>query len=85
MCFIGLKDWRPFYSLTLCRYSDHYGFRERSETADIAIELSLQPWRAFRPDGIIMFSDILTILPALGVEFDVVPGKGPVIPMPLRR
>ena len=44
----------------------------RSETADIAIELSLQPWRAFRPDGVIMFSDILTPLPALGIEFDVV-------------
>ncbi len=53
-------------------YSDKYGFRHRSETADIAIELSLQPWRAFKPDGVIMFSDILTPLPAIGVEFDVV-------------
>ena len=26
-----------------------------------------------------MFSDILTPLPALGVEFDVVRGKGPVV------
>ena len=31
-----------------------------------------------------MFSDILTILPALGVEFDMVKGKGPVISNPLR-
>lgn len=46
--------------------------RMRSETSEIAIELSLQPWRAFRPDGVIMFSDILTPLPALGIEFDVV-------------
>ena len=56
----------------------------RSETADIAIELSLQPWKAFATDGVIMFSDILTILPALGVEFDMVKGKGPVIGTPLR-
>ena len=67
------------------RYSDRIPFRERSETPDIAVELSLQPWRAFRPDGVIMFSDILTPLPALGVEFDVIKGKGPVIASPLRR
>ena len=56
----------------------------RSETPDIAIELSLQPWRAFRPDGVIFFSDILTPLPALGIEFDMVKGKGPVIGDPVR-
>lgn len=56
----------------------------RSETPDIAIELSLQPWKAFAVDGVIMFSDILTILPALGVDFDMVKGKGPLIAAPLR-
>ena len=65
-------------------YSDKYPFRQRSETPDIAIELSLQPWRAFGVDGVIMFSDILTPLPAIGVDFDVVRGTGPVIPAPLR-
>ncbi len=44
----------------------------------------LQPWRAFKPDGVIFFSDILTPLPAMGVEFDVVKGKGPIISTPLR-
>jgi uroporphyrinogen-III decarboxylase len=68
-----------------CRFSDRIPFRERSETASIAIELSMQPWEAFRPDGVIMFSDILTPLPALGVEFDVVKGKGPIIASPIRR
>jgi uroporphyrinogen decarboxylase len=56
----------------------------RSETPDIAIELSLQPWRSFRPDGVIFFSDILTPLPALGIEFDVIKGKGPLIASPVR-
>jgi len=65
-------------------YSDKFPFRHRSETSEIAIELSLQPWRAFKPDGVIMFSDILTPLPALGIEFDVIKGKGPVISNPLR-
>ena len=31
-----------------------------------------------------MFSDILTPLPAMGIEFDVVRGTGPIIPSPLR-
>ena len=31
-----------------------------------------------------MFSDILTPLPALGIEFDVIKGKGPLIPDPVR-
>ena len=73
-------------SLRTClRFSDKYPFRMRSETADIAIELSMQPWHAFRPDGVIMFSDILTPLPAMGIEFDVVRGKGPIIQEPIRR
>ncbi|WIA13392.1 hypothetical protein OEZ85_006972 [Tetradesmus obliquus] len=65
-------------------YSDKYPFRMRSETPDIAIELSMQPWRAFKPDGVIFFSDILTPLPALGIEFDVIKGKGPRIDDPIR-
>jgi uroporphyrinogen decarboxylase len=72
------------YMAEFREYSNKYGFRHRSETAEIAIELSMQPWRAFKPDGVIMFSDILTPLPAMGVEFDVVKGKGPVIETPIR-
>jgi len=60
-------------------YSTKYPFRQRSETPAMAIELSLQCHRAYGMDGIIMFSDILTPLPTVGIEFDVVPGVGPVI------
>ncbi|MGB7443122.1 MAG: uroporphyrinogen decarboxylase [Coleofasciculaceae cyanobacterium] len=59
-------------------------FRDRSEIAEIAIEISLQPWKAFRPDGVILFSDILTPLPALGIPFDIVESKGPMIDPPIR-
>ena len=59
-------------------------FRERSENADIAIEISLQPWRAFQPDGVIMFSDILTPLPGIGIDFDIVESKGPLFENPIR-
>lgn len=36
------------YMADFRKYSDRIPFRERSETAEIAIELSLQPWRAFK-------------------------------------
>jgi len=72
------------YMAAFRAYSERYPFRQRSETPDMAIELSLQPYRAFGVDATIMFSDILTPLPALGIEFDVVPGKGPRIASPLR-
>jgi uroporphyrinogen decarboxylase len=64
-------------------YSTKYGFRERSETPAMATELSLQCHRKYGMDGIIMFSDILTPLPTLGIEFDVVGGVGPVITTPV--
>lgn len=73
------------YMAAFREYSDRLPFRERSETASIAIELSLQPWRSFQTDGVIMFSDILTPLPALGIEFDVIKGKGPLIDNPISR
>ncbi|XP_020268923.1 uroporphyrinogen decarboxylase 1, chloroplastic [Asparagus officinalis] len=62
----------------------HPSFRERSETVDLIVEISLQPWRAFRPDGVIIFSDILTPLPAFGVPFDIEELRGPVIQSPIR-
>ncbi|KAK8300294.1 hypothetical protein V6Z11_D05G374200 [Gossypium hirsutum] len=62
----------------------HPSFRERSETTDLIVEISLQPWEAFRPDGVIIFSDILTPLPAFGVPFDIEEVSGPVIQSPIR-
>lgn len=59
-------------------------FRERSETTDLIVEISLQPWEAFHPDGVIIFSDILTPLPAFGVPFDIEEVRGPVIQSPIR-
>ena len=60
------------------------GFRERSENPDLAIEISLQPWHAFQPDGVIMFSDILTPLPGIGIDFDISNSQGPVFQTTIR-
>lgn len=59
-------------------------FRERSEIAELAAEISLQPFRAFQPDGVIMFSDILTPLAGIGINFDIIESKGPIIESPIR-
>ncbi|KAE8683755.1 Uroporphyrinogen decarboxylase [Hibiscus syriacus] len=61
----------------------HPSFRERSETTNLIVEISLQPWEAFRPDGVITFSDMLTPLPAFGVPFDIEEVRGPVIQSPI--
>lgn len=54
-------------------------FRQRSEIPDVAVEVSLQPYRNYNTDGCILFSDILTPLPGLGVEFDIDEKVGPVV------
>lgn len=72
------------YMSAFRQYSDKYPFRERSETPSMAIELSLQCHRSYGMDGIIMFSDILTPLPTLGIDFDVIKGTGPVISTKIR-
>jgi uroporphyrinogen decarboxylase len=59
-------------------------FRERSEIPEVAVEVSLQPWRAFQPDGVILFSDIVTPLPGMGIDMDIAEGKGPIIHNPIR-
>ncbi|CAD5179165.1 unnamed protein product [Musa acuminata subsp. malaccensis] len=70
-----------FYQLLCEKYPS---FRERSENVDLVVEISLQPWKVFRPDGVILFSDILTPLPGMNIPFDIVKGKGPVIYSPIR-
>lgn len=57
----------------------HPTFRERSETAELSTQISLQPWEAYKTDGVILFSDILTPLPGMGIEFDILEKAGPKI------
>ena len=59
-------------------------FRERSENPELSYEISMQPFHAFKPDGVILFSDILTPLPGMGINFEIVESKGPIIENPVR-
>ncbi len=80
---------------TLCNFSRYQAsyrelakkypsFRQRSEVTELIVEITLQPWHSFRPDGIILFSDILTPLPALGVQFEIDDIKGPILEKTVR-
>lgn len=59
-------------------------FRQRSEIAEVSTQISLQPWEAYKTDGVILFSDILTPLPGMGIEFDILEKAGPKIRKPVR-
>jgi len=59
-------------------------FRERSENPALSHEISMQPFLAFKPDGVILFSDILTPLPGMGINFEIIESKGPIIENPIR-
>jgi uroporphyrinogen decarboxylase len=70
----------------LAEYRDlraRHAFLEVVKSPDLALEVSLQPWRAFRPDGAIIFSDILTPLEGMGIPFRLDEG-GPKITIPVR-
>jgi len=53
---------------------DHPSFRQRSETPEVSRDISLQPLERYGIDGVILFSDILTPLPAMGIDFEISEG-----------
>jgi uroporphyrinogen decarboxylase len=73
------------YQKAFREVANHYpSFRDRSEKSDLIVEITLQPYESFNPDGVIIFSDILTPLPAFGIEFDIDDKKGPILKNTIR-
>ena len=51
---------------------------------DLVTEITMQPVRRHGVDAAILFSDIVVPLVAIGVELDIVAGRGPVVARPIR-
>ncbi len=56
---------------------DKYDFFTRCQTPELATEITLQPLRRFPLDAAILFSDILVVPQAMGMNFEMKPGVGP--------
>lgn len=69
----------PEYQAVRAKHS----FLEICKTPELAAEVSLQPFRVFGVDAIIVFSDILVVAEAMGMKLDV-PDSGPVLSNPIR-
>ncbi len=57
---------------------------EVCRTPELAVEVTLQPIRAFDFDAAILFSDLLVPLAPMGIPFDFHKGEGPVVEKPVR-
>jgi uroporphyrinogen decarboxylase len=59
---------------------EKYDFFTRVQTPELAAEITLQPIKRIGVDAAIIFSDILVIPQAMGVEVLMEEGKGPLLP-----
>jgi uroporphyrinogen decarboxylase len=69
---------------------EYRAIRERATLLEITrdpalcAEVTLQPVRRLGVDAAILFADITTPLAGMGIDFDIVEGRGPVIANPVR-
>src|SRR5579872_3817635 len=61
-----------------------YSFFERCRTPELAAEITIQPVEQIGVDAAIIFSDILVVPQAMGMEVQLVESKGPLLPEPIR-
>lgn len=63
---------------------EKYGFFERVQTPELACEITIQPVDIIGVDAAILFSDILVIPQAMGLEVQLIESKGPFLPAPIK-
>lgn len=62
-----------------------YSFFERCQKPELATEITIQPVEQVGVDAAIIFSDILVVPQAMGLEVQMVEGKGPLLPDPIKN
>jgi len=63
---------------------EHATLVEITRDAALCAEVTLQPVRRLGVDAAILFADITTPFAGMGVAFDIVEGRGPVLEQPVR-
>jgi len=63
---------------------EKYGFFERCQTPELAAEITIQPVDIVGVDAAILFSDILVVPQAMGLEVQLIESKGPFLPDPIK-
>jgi uroporphyrinogen decarboxylase len=72
----------PEYQKLRERYS--IPLMEMFKTPELAVEVTLQPVRRFELDAAIIFADLMTPIEGMGINLEIVKGKGPEIHNPVR-
>ncbi|HTI11312.1 MAG TPA: uroporphyrinogen decarboxylase [Puia sp.] len=67
------------------KLKEKYSFFERCQTPELATAITIQPVEQVGVDAAIIFSDILVVPQAMGMEVQMVEGKGPFLPDPIRQ
>lgn len=63
---------------------EKYSFFERVQTPELACEITIQPINIIGVDAAILFSDILVVPQAMGLEVQLIESKGPFLPEPIK-
>jgi len=63
---------------------DEYDFFTRCQTPELAAEITVQPIRRFPLDAAILFSDILVVPQAMGIDFKMKESVGPWLDNPIK-
>ena len=67
------------------KLKEKYSFFERCQIPELATEITIQPVEQVGVDAAIIFSDILVVPQAMGMEVEMIEGKGPLLPDPIKQ
>jgi uroporphyrinogen decarboxylase len=67
------------------KLKEKYSFFERCQVPELATEITIQPVEQVGVDAAIIFSDILVVPQAMGMEVEMIEGKGPLLPDPIKQ